>query len=258
MPNGALVTPVYIKASADMKMPEADSCYYLVTGSGLYIGRNTRLLRSLVPTTRWPRELVEQQPDLEVKHPKVSGALLGRITGFLWTIADRCGGEAVVLLALDEQTGAIQPIVPPQTATVGWSWRGEAYPIGLYYDIPPLAEQGLTLIGDIHSHGFESAYASAIDVKDEQHWPGLHVVAGRLNQDPPQWHVEYVVDGIRFDMPPDSVLDIEGYTGRTLPADDTWVSRVHVEHGLWRPGDDNGTCHTGAAGGTWTPREGRP
>ena len=58
--------------------------------------------------------------------------------------------------------------------------------------------------------------------------PGLHVVAGRMHRDPPDWHVEYVVDGTRLPRAPESVLDLEGYAGRTVPAEPKWLDRLQV------------------------------
>lgn len=225
-PHGP-ITSIYHKTGPDMPVPADEECYYLLTRDGLFLGRNRESFRSLVPAPQWPRELDGQRPYLRLKYPKVPARLLARIVGFFWTIARRRGAEAIVLLAYDGKTRGITPIVPPQVGTIGWSANGEAYPIGLRYQIPPTG--GLTLIGDIHSHAFEPAYASATDIRDVQHWPGLHVVAGRLDRDPPQWYVEFVVDGTRFELPAGSALDLEGYQGRRTDFDKAWTGRVRVE-----------------------------
>ena len=179
----------------------------------------------LIPAPSWPRELQPQDRFLKLSYPMVQAPLLAEIVGFFWTVADRYGAEAAVLLGYDGQT--ITPIVPDQVGTVGRGYSGQPYPIGLHYDIP-VDLDGLRIIGDFHSHGFEAAYASSVDVQDERYRPGLHVVAGHLDNDPPDWHVEYVVDGSRFAINPEVVLDLDAYPGRATPADATWMKRIDV------------------------------
>ena len=175
-----------------------------------------------------PGELQPQVPQLRLRCPKVPAELLARIVGFFRTIARRHGAEAVVLLACDESDGRVVPIVPPQIATVGWGWSGEPYPVGLHYEIPPSPGPGLKLFGDIHSHAFEPAYASSVDVADETHWPGVHVVAGRLHRDPPEWHAACVVDGCRFKVGPEAVLELGEADGGSSRFDPEWLDRVRV------------------------------
>ena len=224
-----LLTSVYLKTHADDRVPEDEECYYLLSRSGLFIGRNRQHMHSLVRSRNWPGELQHQEPFLKLGYPKVPADLLERIVGFFWTVACRHGAEAAVLLAFDEESGLITPVVPQQIGTIGWTTRREPYPIGLHYEVPPQVG-GRRLIGDFHSHAFEPAYASGTDVQDEVHRPGLHVVAGRLDRDPPQWHVEYVVDGTRFRIAPESALDLDGYSGRTVPADPKWLGCLDVQN----------------------------
>ncbi len=240
-PQGNLATSIYIKADPDLRVPEDEECYYVMTRSGLFFGRNTPLLRSLVPARHWPRQLADQESRLDLNHPKVPAGMLADIFGFFWAVASGSGAEAVVLLAWDAGAEAvvllawdaggqcIRPIVPTQIGTIGWGWDRRPYPIGLHYAIPPLHERGYKLLGDIHSHGSEAAYASAIDVADELHTPGLHVVAGRVHQDPPQLHVEYVVDGTRFKLDAADVLELDGYPGRSSSCDPSWIERHRTE-----------------------------
>ncbi len=220
-----LFTSIYHKTQPDTAAPTDEECYYLLSRDGLFIGRNQPLMRSLVPAPNWPRELHPQQPFLQLTYPKVSADLLADIVGFFWTVANRFGAEAAVLLGYDGTS--ITPIVPDQTGTIAWGYSGRPYPIGLHYDIP-VELDGFRVIGDFHSHAFDPAYASSIDMKDERYRPGLHVVAGRLDSDPPDWHIEYVVDGSRFPITPESVLDLDAYAGRTVPTDTEWMKRLDV------------------------------
>lgn len=220
-----LLTPIHLKTRPDADLPADEDCYYLLTRSGLFIGRNQPLMRSLVSAPSWPRELQPQEPFLQLTYPKVPAGLLADIVGFFWSVAIRYGAEAGVLIGYDGTN--IVPIVPDQVGTVGRSYSGNPYPIGLHYEIP--VDLGdLRIIGDFHSHAFDAAYASFTDKEDERHRPGLHVVAGRVDRDPPDWHVEYVVDGARFPIAPEAVLDLDGYGGRTMPANTEWMDRLEA------------------------------
>jgi proteasome lid subunit RPN8/RPN11 len=245
-PRRRPLTSIYVKTHAETPVPEDEECYYLLTGSGLFIGRNTPLHRSLVPARQWPRELASQKPFLKLNCPRVPAELIQRIVGFFWIVACRHGAEAAVLLALDESAGRIVPIVPRQVSTVGTTYNGYLYPVRLLYDTPPLSRSRLKIIGDVHSHVFEAAYASSVDVSDEIYRPGLHLVAGRVDRDPPQWHAEYVVDGKRFTVAARSVMETEGYSGRSTDVPPRWLRRVRINT-VGRYGDgyhETGTNHT--------------
>ena len=85
------------------------------------------------------------------------------------------------------------------------------------------------LIGDIHSHVDMSAYASAMDKDDELHRPGLHIVVGRLNLEPPDLHIEVTVDGTRFQVA-DPKMVLAGYHHRRLhEVPQEWIDKVNVK-----------------------------
>ena len=81
--------------------------------------------------------------------------------------------------------------------------------------------------GDVHSHVHYAAYASSTDKADESHSAGLHVVVGRIQNEPPEIHAEAVVDGMRFVMDPQEV--IVDYARRRTQIPDEWLARVVVE-----------------------------
>jgi hypothetical protein len=73
------------------------------------------------------------------------------------------------------------------------------------------------------------AYASATDREDEVHRPGLHLVVGRLYQEPPEFHAELTVDGQRFHIGDLSQV-MEKYQCRRpaeVPAD--WIKKVRSQ-----------------------------
>jgi hypothetical protein len=69
------------------------------------------------------------------------------------------------------------------------------------------------------------AYASWTDIDDEDNFTGLHIVVGRLHQEPPEFHVEGVADGTRFPFEIDDVAD--GYERRAnFPA--KWLNQIVI------------------------------
>jgi hypothetical protein len=128
----------------------------------------------------------------------------------------------------------VRLVVPKQTATISPGYNGTPYPIGLHYAPPTDLPVDWVPFGDIHSHVEYSAYASATDKADETHAAGLHVVVGRISQEPPDIHVEAVVDGTRFEL--DASRVIEDYRCRRTNVPRKWIDRVSVEEitpGWW-------------------------
>ena len=222
----SLLTPIYIKPRADTAWPE-DSVFYMLTGSGLFLCRNNQFYQSAVPPPRAPAERAKQQSFLAVRYPKVSRRLMEYIVGYFDCVADTHGTEAAVLLAFNKATGRVQIVVPDQVATVSRNGWGTVFPVGVEYEIPANLSPELTLIGDVHSHVDSAAYASYIDKHDETYRPGLHIVVGRLNREPPEFHIEAVTDGTRFTVEPEMVLG--GYCQRRTDIPEAWMDKITVE-----------------------------
>jgi len=225
IPN--LFTPVYVKLTEDTPWPEHEKVFYLLTKDGSFLCRNHRFFRSSVPTEKLPAELAAHEPSLDLTCPKVPQRLLERIIGFFDLIGTRHGAEAAALLVWNTKSKSVEAIVPPQVSIVGSSWKGIPYPIEVHYEVPPLPPH-LVLMGDIHSHVDEPAFASHMDKTDETHRPGVHIVVGRLYQEPPEFHVEMVVDGARFRL--NSLITVvQGYQRRRRnDVPPAWIDQVSV------------------------------
>lgn len=224
-PDKNLLTPVYVKTDPDMPWPKEEKMFYLLTADGLFIGRNHRFFTSCVPTENWPQELAPQKRFLRLSMPKIPRPMMEQVIGFFDCIGKAHSAEAAVLVAWDEREKRIRVIVPDQVATVSVSWSGHAYPMDVHYEIPKL-DEGLTLIGDIHSHVDDAAYASYMDKQDETHSAGVHIVVGRISREPPEFHIEATVDGVRFLADPALVLG--GYKRRNLDVPKAWIEKVKV------------------------------
>lgn len=226
-PEHGLLTPIHLKLDEDMAWPQ-DKTFYLLSREGLFLCRNHQFFSSCVPADRWPSELAGQRPFFKLDYPRLPRSLVEQVVGFFDIIGERYASEAAVLLTWNRQTSALELLVPDQVGTVGTSGYGNPYPIDLYYQVPPLAPH-LQLIGDIHSHVDGPAYASWTDKTDEAYRPGLHLVVGRILDEPPEFHCEVVADGTRFHVK-DLRLIMDGYRERRRDeVPPSWIARVSVE-----------------------------
>jgi len=226
-----LVTPIHVKTRADQTFPEDQAAYLLLANNGLWLCRNHEFFVSSVPARKWPQELAEHTSSLQLRHPKLPQGMLERIVGFFAAVAAQDHCEAGVLLAWDRQHRRIKMLVPSQVATVGTGWNGGTFPIGLHYDAPETLPAHWSLIGDVHSHVYDSAYSSGQDKSDEEYRAGLHLVIGRLDREPPEFHAEYVVDGERFKLQLEEVA--AGYQQRHSHVPQRWIRKVRVEEYRW-------------------------
>jgi proteasome lid subunit RPN8/RPN11 len=234
-----LTTPIYLKTDEDMAWPQ-DTAFYLLSSKGLFLCRNHQFFTSCVPSDRWPGELAGQRSFLKFDYPRLPRRLVERVVGFFDIIGERYDSEAAVLLVWNRQREKIELVVPAQTGTVKTGYYGDRYPLDLYYEIPPLPPHQL-LIGDIHSHVNGAAYASWTDRADEAYRPGLHLVVGRIQDEPPEFYGAVTADGVRFRVN-DLGLIMEAYRRRRRgEVPDEWIAKVKVEE---RSGWKQGTYYS--------------
>jgi hypothetical protein len=222
--DASLITPIYAKQSEDMPRPK-DPVYYLLAADNLYLCRNHPQYTSCVPAPQWPTELASHVTSLVPNYPRIPRDQLEQICGFFGYLSDEWSAEAIALLAWDEHQRQVRTIVPRQVAAVSQGKWGPTCPIGVKYEIPRDLPSHWSVFCDIHSHCDMAAFASQTDIDDEDSRTGLHVVVGRLHREPPEFHVEAVVDGTRFLLDWQAVSD--GYRSRTVfPR--KWLEQVVV------------------------------
>jgi proteasome lid subunit RPN8/RPN11 len=219
--------PIYLKLDDAADWPP-DKTFYVLSRDGLFLCRNHEFFSSCVRADRWPGELAGQQPFLKMSYPRLSRRMIEQVVGFFDIIASYYDSEAAVLLLWNRDTRQVELVVPKQTGTVGTSYYGSRYPLDLAYEIPPLPKHQM-LIGDIHSHVDGPAYASWTDKADESYRPGLHLVVGRIQQEPPEFYCAVTADGGRFEVK-DLALVMESYQERRRSeVPEEWIDQVSVE-----------------------------
>ena len=85
----SLFTPLYLKVDDEMKWPENEKVFHLLSRDGLFICRNNDFYRSCAPARNWPGELASQKPFIELKFPRIPRVLIERIVGFFSEIAEK-------------------------------------------------------------------------------------------------------------------------------------------------------------------------
>ncbi len=227
-PDPSLTMPLYVKSADNMPWPADEKAFYLLSRDDLFLCRNNRWFSSSVPAPAFPSGLAEQRTFCRLHYPKLPRRLLEVAVGFFDRVHALYGSESALLLARDEQAERYRLICPKQTATVGYSsYDGSNYPIGLKYEVNAEIPPHWSVLGDLHCHGQESSYSSSVDRDDERHRPGLHIVVGQIHCEPPQFHVDFVVDGMRFKV--EQSLVLEGYEKRRLTVPREWIDSVQVE-----------------------------
>lgn len=221
-----LLTPIYVKTDVQADPPADEAVCYLLAGNGKFICRNHEFFTSCVETREWPAELAPQRQYLRLHCPRLPRRAMERIVGFFSRIADLHGSEAAAILYWDRRSRTIDFRIPEQTAVVEEGWAGGLYPCSVKYTIPP-AGPGRSVFGSVHSHVDGPAYSSHVDRDDESYRTGLHVVIGRIHDEPPEIHCVWVVDGARFRVDTRGV--IEGYRRREAEVPEEWIRRVRVE-----------------------------
>jgi hypothetical protein len=222
-----LVTPVYLKTDSSFSWPEHESVFHLLSSDGLFLCRNHPFFRSSTLATDGPSELAGHRSFMDLKYPKIPRSMFERVVGFFDRIGFDHGAEAAVLFAWNRDSEEVELIIPHQQALVGEDYEGRPFPINVWYDMPVIPDH-LKVFGDAHSHVKEPAIASKTDIDDDAERPGLHIIVGRIDREPPEICVHVTVDGSRFRVKnPGSV--IEGYRTRckkNIP--EAWIKKVNV------------------------------
>jgi PRTRC genetic system protein A len=216
--------PVYLKTAAEMSRP-TDPEFFLLAQNGTFLCRNHPFFTSDVQTRRPIRALAEHAPSVTIRYPKLKASTLETIVGFFWRVYELHRSEAVVLLLWDLKEKRYRLCIPPQEASVWQSRSGRRSPQDVRYRVPALPP-GQLLVGDIHSHCNMGAFASHQDAMDEIHRDGVHAVVGRIEDEPPEFHVELAIDGHRFQLEPGQLF--EGYSVRRNFVPKAWIEQVQV------------------------------
>jgi hypothetical protein len=166
--------------------------------------------------------------DLRLPH-RLPRRLVECALGFFHAVLERWDGEAIVVLFYAPAAGG-KPAryrldAPPQTIR-GRVERGRfRADLRLDYGACESPGEPWVKLGDLHSHGPLGPQHSAVDAHDELWETGLHVTAGYVGSSVPEFEASFVVNGRRFPLAVDDVLE---RPRACRPYPKRWLARVEV------------------------------
>jgi hypothetical protein len=186
---------------------------FVVAHDGLYL-RKQSLLGLSQTKVDGIEHLPAEKEFVEYALPKVPADLMARIVGFFRSIYRRQATEALVLLLWAGE--GFDCFVPAQKVS----------PVSVSHTLDETElPAGSRVVGSIHSHGAFGAWASSIDADDEAQFDGLHVVVGNFDRARPSYSVALAVDGQRFDIPTNVVLE---RPRRLVEPPEDWLGQVKL------------------------------
>lgn len=174
--------------------PPKDDNTYIVARNGIFLRKNTGLIRATVKVDEVPL-LAEVNPEVELRLPKIPPEAFAQVMLFFRRVYQHLQSEAIILIHYNEKEKKYRMFCPKQSV--------DESSVG--YDMASRFE-GFKLVGSIHSHGSSHPYHSGVDTHNEESFDGLHIVIGRVNQPYFQVCSSIVVNNNRFPIDPTQVI----------------------------------------------------
>jgi hypothetical protein len=227
--------PVYVYEEG-MSLPK-EGTYYVVSGNGLWLHKDTGIVRSFVPVKNIScLEDLVAEVELECKLPKIPERLVWRVKEFFRRVVEIHRAESEVTLYYNKDKKEFKVHIPKQQV----SHSGVEYKrVGLTH---LEGMEDYLRVGTIHSHCDFGAFHSGTDEGDEKDFDGLHVTFGHNDRDDFTIAASIVVNGYRTKIDPETVL--EGIVLQsTISIRDDLTYRLNSTHDRekheWAEGIDN-------------------
>ena len=186
-------------------VPEDEVCY-IVAKEGIFLKKKMGIMDSIAPVQNiFILESIQAAARMNIK--KIPGGQFARVVAFFKEVYKEYWGEAIVLLFYDEQRRVYKIVPPHQKVTAAACDYNKGITI-----------EGMQMIGTIHSHAAMSAFHSGTDDKDEEHFDGLHITIGNVNQDEVSITASIVANGHRFVVQPEEYVE---RLAKTVDIDET-------------------------------------
>lgn len=206
--------------AAGQPVPDAALPAFVVARDGVYLRKRTLLGTSQTRAER-VAHLPAERESVDYALPPVPRDVVERAVGFFRAVYRAHRTEAAALLLWRD--GSFDLAVPAQ--------RVSAISVKFKVadgDLPP----GARLVGTMHSHGGFGAYASSTDEDDDAGLDGLHVVVGDLDRRRTGYAAAVVVDGARFRLPLNRLLE---HPRHLVEPPGDWLAKVKVTPAPTRP-----------------------
>jgi PRTRC genetic system protein A len=183
--------------------PPQDNIYYIIAKNGIFLKKTFDLVHSIIKVDQISilNDITEQA---RLNVPKIPKIVFSKVINFCKDIYNKYHAEAVILLYYNSKRKWYKLYIPNQQVS------GGAVSYQNLKTIP-----NYQLIGTIHSHGSMSAWHSYVDDRDEQHFDGLHITVGHIDQPMFDISSSIVINGKRFIV--DAGEYIDGIIRKSLP-----------------------------------------
>jgi hypothetical protein len=182
---------------------------YFVAANGIFLLRENDVFRANVKVSPEEVGLAPLQEVIELKNIQIPALWVHRGLQFFRTVYSKHGTEAFLWILRDPKSGEITLGCPTQ--------RNETALVQADDDTEP---SDSLKIGDWHSHPCRSFHSEG-DIEDERHSDGIHIVVGDLDKPAPSFTASLVVRGVRKELSPADVLDLN------FDFDQKWLDKVH-------------------------------
>jgi len=187
-------------------LPDDDICY-IIAKEGVFLKKKLGIMESIAPVKNI--SILDSIAATATMHiSRIPGKWLAKTHSFFKEVYRQYRSEAIVLLFYNEETRH-HKIIPPTQKVAGASCD---------YD-KGITISGYTMIGTIHSHGSMSAFHSGVDDSDEEHFDGLHITLGHLNDPYPSISASIVANGHRIVVHPSDYIEDIVLMQETNPVD---------------------------------------
>lgn len=179
-----------------------EGTYYLIAGNGLWIHKDTGIVKAFVPVKDIPvLEDLDANVFVECDLPKLPIKHVWRIKEFFRRVVEKHHAEAEITLYYRKSDQSFKIYVPKQQVSHG----GVSYKIGGLTHVEGMEEY--LRVGTIHSHCDFNAFHSGTDVGDEEGFDGLHCTFGHNDKNEFSISASVVVNGVRRKVDPEDVLE---------------------------------------------------
>ncbi len=222
--------PVYIYEEG-LELP-TEGTYYLVSGNGLWLHKDTGIVRGFVPVDNISvLEDLKAEAQIGMNMPKLPAKFVYKIKKFFQEVVGIYHAESATILYYNKHTGEFKVQVTDQNVSHG----GVHYKrIGLSHT-DEMAD--FLRVGTIHSHCDFNAFHSGTDIRDEEDFDGLHCTFGHNDREQFTITASIVMNGHRMSVDPSTVLEgieqIKGDYFTLNQPDPEVVAEWEGEKGRW-------------------------
>lgn len=183
--------------------PDGELASYVLADNGLFLERRSSMFTASVRVNQHELNLARQEEYCQLHCGKIPRVMHRVMLAFFQSAQQFHGGEAALVLLFHPQRRVFRWHCPEQLVDVFQTRSGWRSGDLIKFNHPLILAHGFLHFGDAHLHA-GSPIPSSIDVRDDQ--DGLHIIVGTL-QSVPSYHVDFVMDGKRFRVPPASIFE---------------------------------------------------